>query len=126
MTPARRANLRRLLAPRHIVFAGGDSAVFAAGQCAAGDFKGEIWGLNPQPGRFGAIPSYTSVAELPEAPDAVFLAVPRQGVPSVIKELREKGAGGIVCYSAGFGELGDDGVHLEQELIDACCDRALA
>ena len=34
MTPARRANLRRLLAPRHIVFAGGDSAVFAAGQCA--------------------------------------------------------------------------------------------
>ena len=96
MTPARRANLRRLLAPRHIVFAGGDSAVFAAGQCAAGDFTGEIWGPNPQPGRFGAIPSYTSVAELPEAPDAVFLAVPRQGVPAVIKELREKGAGGIV------------------------------
>ena len=126
MTSARRANLRRLLAPRHIVFAGGDSAVFAAGQCAAGDFKGEIWGLNPQPGRFGAIPSYTSVAELPEAPDAVFLAVPRQGVPAVIKELREKGAGGIVCYSAGFGELGDDGVHLEQELIDACGDLALA
>ena len=97
---------------------------FAAGQCAAGDFKGEIWGLNPHRAA-GAIPSYISVAELPEPPDAV-LAVPRQGVPAVIKELREKGAGGIVCYSAGFGELGDDGVSLERELIDACGDMALA
>ena len=126
MTPARRANLQRLLAPRHIAFVGGDSAVFAAGQCAAGHFKGEIWGLNPRPGRFGAIPSYTTVAALPEAPDAVFLAVPRQEVPAVVTELREKGAGGIVCYSAGFGELGDGGADLERELITACGDMALA
>ncbi len=126
MNPAQRTNLQRLLAPRHIVFIGGDSAVFAAGQCAAGHFGGEIWGLNPQPKRFGAIPSYTSVKALPEAPDAVFLAVPRQGVPAVITELREKGAGGIVCYSAGFGELGNDGADLERELITACGDMALA
>jgi|TARA_B100000315_G_scaffold213739_1_gene211842 acyl-CoA synthetase (NDP forming) len=126
VTPTRRTNLQRLLAPRHIAFVGGDSAVFAARQCAAGHFKGEIWGLNPQPNRFGAIPSYTSVEALPEAPDAVFLAVPRQGVPGVVCELREKGAGGIVCYSAGFGELGDDGVDLERELVTACGEMALA
>jgi len=126
VTPTRRTNLRRLLAPRHIAFVGGDSAVFAARQCAAGHFQGEIWGLNPQPDRFCSIPSYTSVEALPEAPDAVFLAVPRQGVPAVVTELREKGAGGIVCYSAGFGELGDDGADLERKLISACGDMALA
>ena len=126
MNAAQRDNLRRLLSPRHVVFIGGESAVFAAGQCAAGNFRGEIWGLNPQPKRFGTIPSYTSVEALPEPPDAVFLAVPRQGVPAVVAELREKGAGGIVCYSAGFGELGDDGADLERELITACGDMALA
>ena len=125
MNAAQRDNLRRLLSPRHVVFIGGESAVFAAGQCAAGNFRGEIWGLNPQPKRFGTIPSYTSVEALPEPPDAVFLAVPRQGVPAVVAELREKGAGGIVCYSAGFGELGDDGADLERELITACGDMAL-
>lgn len=90
MNAAQRDNLRRLLSPRHVVFIGGESAVFAAGQCAAGNFRGEIWGLNPQPKRFGTIPSYTSVEALPEPPDAVFLAVPRQGVPAVVAELREK------------------------------------
>ncbi len=126
MTPARRANLDRLLSPRHIAFIGGDAAVFAAQQCAAGDFTGDIWGINPHPDRFGDLPCYTSVEELPQAPDAVFLAVPRQGVPAVVTELRNVGAGGIVCYTAGFRELGGDGAELECDLIKACGDMALA
>jgi len=92
-------NLRRLLTPRHIAFIGGESAVFAAQQCQSGGFKGEIWGVNPKPGRFDSLPCYLSVSDLPEGPDATFLAVPRKAVPRVLTELREKGSGGIVCYS---------------------------
>ena len=126
MNQEQRDNLHRLLAPRHIAFVGGDSAVFAAQQCAAGHFNGEIWGLNPKSGRFGNLPCFASVADLPEAPDAVFLAVPRQSVPPVVAELRDRGAGGIVCYSAGFAELGPEGANLEKALIDACGNMALA
>ncbi|MEK9742481.1 MAG: acetate--CoA ligase family protein [Gammaproteobacteria bacterium] len=126
MNPAQKKNLQRLLAPRHIAFIGGDSAVFAAEQCAAGHFQGAIWGVNPKKDRFKSLPCFSSVAELPEAPDAVFLAVPRQAVPEVLDALRERGAGGIVCYSAGFGELGSEGLALEDALIRACGDMALA
>ena len=80
MTPEQRANLNRLLAPRHIAFIGGDAAVSAAQQCATSGFAGEIWGVNPKPGRFGEIPSFTSVEYLPQEPETIFLAVPRHGV----------------------------------------------
>ncbi len=126
MNPEQKKNLQRLLTPRHIAFVGGDSAVFAAQQCAAGHFAGEIWGVNPKEERFGNLPCFPSVADLPAAPDAVFLAVPRLAVPPVVDALREQGAGGIVCYSAGFGELGSEGLALEQDLIRACGDMALA
>ena len=126
MNRNQKENLRRLLTPRHIAFIGGESAVFAAQQCQSGGFKGEIWGVNPKPGRFDSLPCYPSVSDLPEGPDATFLAVPRKAVPRVLTELREKGSGGIVCYSAGFGELGSDGEQLEKSLIAACGDMALA
>ena len=126
MTPEQRANLDRLLAPRHIAFIGGDAAVSAAQQCATSGFAGEIWGVNPKPGRFGEIPSFANVEHLPQAPDAVFLAVPRHGVSEVLAQLRNAGAGGIVCYTAGFKELGGQGADLERDLIAACGEMALA
>ena len=78
------------------------------------------------PGGFGEIPSFASVEYLPQAPDAVFLAVPRHGVSEVLAELRDAGAGGIVCYTAGFNELGGQGADLERDLIAACGEMALA
>ncbi len=125
MTPAQTASLQRLLAPRHIAFIGGDEALFAARQCLAGGFSGQIWGVNPKRDRFDGRPCFATVAELPEAPDAVFLAVPATAVTDVVRQLNQRGAGGVVCYSAGFRELGTEGAALEQALVEAAGDLAL-
>ncbi len=119
-------NLARLLAPRQVAFIGGDEALFASRQCAESGFTGNIWGVNPRRKHFGDSPCFASVADLPAAPDAVFLAVPRQVVPDVVEQLDVIGAGGIVCYTAGFGELGGEGLALEQALVEASGDMALA
>ena len=67
-----RQNLQRLLKPRHIAFIGGRDAAFAARQCAH-NFDGPVWGVNPKREKLGGLHCYASVADLPEAPDAVFL-----------------------------------------------------
>ncbi len=121
---ASRNNIQRLLAPRHIAFIGGNDADFAARQCAR-FFDGPVWGVNPGRETLGDQPCYASVADLPEAPDAVFLAVPRKIAMQTVAELRETGAGGIVCYTAGFGELGAEGASSEKELVAAAGDLAL-
>ena len=125
MTPGQKKNLQRLLAPRHIAFIGGSEALYASRQCAAGGFSGQIWGVNPKRRKLDAHPCFASVDDLPEAPDAAFIAVPGPVVPTVVSQLRQRGAGGVVCYSAGFGELGVDGEALEQKLIEVSGDLAL-
>ncbi len=125
MTPNQKENLQRLLAPRHIAFVGGNEALYASRQCAAGGFNGQIWGVNPKRHQLDEHPCFASVDDLPEAPDAAFVAVPAPVVPTVVDQLRKRGAGGVVCYSAGFGELGADGEALEQKLIEVSGDLAL-
>ncbi len=125
MTPQQKTNLQRLLRPRHIAFVGGDDAASAANQCVNGGFDGQIWGVNPKRSTLGQHPCFASVEDLPEPPDATFLAVPRRQAPEVVGQLAQTGAGGVVCYTAGFRELGDEGARLEQQLIDAALDLAL-
>ncbi len=119
-----RENLRRLLSPRHIAFVGGDDAGFSARQCAA-LFDGPVWGVNPNRQNLGGAPCYATVEDLPQAPDAVFLATPRSAATDTVSRLNRIGAGGVACFTAGYRELGEAGRRAEAELVDAAGDMAL-
>ena len=117
-------NLRRFLSPRHIAFIGGRDAEFSARQCAA-QFDGPVWGVNPNREQLGGVPCYRRVEDLPEAPDAVFLATPRAAATDTVRKLSQLGAGGVACFTAGYGELGAAGQRAEAELIEAAGSMAL-
>ena len=121
----RAENLRRLLAPSSVAFIGGNDAAIAAEQCAKMGFAGPIWGVNPRRETLGGQPCVPRLAELPGVPDAVFLAVPRQAAIETVAELRRMGCGGVVCFTAGFGELGAAGAALERDLVAAAGEMAL-
>ncbi|WP_371225393.1 acetate--CoA ligase family protein [Roseovarius sp. 2305UL8-3] len=116
MTPAKRQNFERLLTPRHIAFVGGADAAVAIGEARRAGFGGQMWVVNPKRDQIGGIACLPDLAALPEPPDAVFLAIPAPHVPDAIATLRDMGAGGIVCYSAGFSEAHEDGAALEAQL----------
>ncbi len=125
MTPRQRANLDRLLKPRHIAFVGGRDAAIAIGEAHRIGFPGAIWPINPKRPEMAGHPCFASIADLPEAPDAVFLAVPVAQAIDTIGQLNARGAGGIVCYTAGFAEAGADGQQAERDLIAAAGEMAL-
>lgn len=125
MTPKQRKNLLRLLTPRHVVVIGGRDAETAAGECARIGFTGQVWPVNPKRREVGGHKCFASVEDLPEAPDAVFLAVPRGAAVDLVARLSRIGAGGVVCYTAGFAETGDGGAAAEAALIEAAGDMAL-
>ena len=120
----RRQNLKRLLAPNHIAFIGGSDADYSARQCAL-RFAGSVWGVNPRRTEMGGEPCFPTVKDLPEAPDAVFLATPRSATMEVIADLRDMGAGGVVCFTAGYGETGAEGKLAEKKLVEQAGDLAL-
>jgi acetate---CoA ligase (ADP-forming) len=77
----------------------------AAGNVAVG-YPGVIWRVHPTKPSTATTTYYRSVAELPEAPDAAFIAVPNHEAPGVAGALAARGAGGFVCFTAGFSETG--------------------
>ena len=117
-------NLRRLLSPKHIAFIGGSDADFSARQCAQ-QFDGPVWGVNPNRETLGGVPCYSKVEDLPQAPDAVFLATPRAAAAETVTQLSQMGAGGVACFTAGYGELGAVGQRAEAELVAAAGTLAL-
>ena len=125
MTSLRHQNLSRLLSPRHIAFIGGRDAEVAINEAKRIGFTGQIWPVNPKRETLGGYPCFASVADLPEAPDASFLAVPAPAAITTVAQLAARGAGGIVCYTAGFREAGAEGQVLEAALIEAAGDLAL-
>jgi len=125
MTPAQRNNLFRLLRPRHIAFIGGSDAETALRSCQRIGYEGTIWTVSHKRETLGNIPCYASVEALPEVPDAVFLAIPAEPALDTVKWLASHDAGGIVCYTAGFGADGKEGGASDKPLIDAAGDMAL-
>lgn len=125
MTPKRRQNLERLLRPRHVAVIGGRDAETVAAECKRIGFTGPFWPVNPKRTHIGGHPCFASLDDLPEAPDAVFLAVPKEAAIEALQKLNAMGAGGVVCYTAGFGETGTEGADAEARLVAAAGDLAL-
>ncbi|MFT4725594.1 MAG: acyl-CoA synthetase (NDP forming) [Granulosicoccus sp.] len=125
MNQTQRANLHRLFNPRHIAFVGGQDAAIAIGEAKRIGFTGDYWPVNHKRETLAGFACYSSVEQLPEPPDAVFLATPARSAIDILQSLKNMGAGGVVCYSAGFGEAGDAGREAEQQLIEAAGDLAL-
>jgi acetyl-CoA synthetase len=48
-----------------------------------------------------------SLEDLPEAVDAVVVAIPAAGVPAVLESARARGCGSAVVFAAGFAEAGE-------------------
>ena len=119
MTPEQRLNLKRLLKPRHVAVIGGRDAITVAKECARSGYDGPFWPVNPKRDKIGGHPCYASVDDLPEPPDACFVAVPIAASIDSLAKLNAMGAGGAVVYTAGFGEVGAEGAQHEAALIKA-------
>ncbi len=125
MTPAQKVNFERLIKPKHIAFVGGVDAEIAIGEAKRAGFKGLIWPVNPRREQLGGHKCFQTLEDLPSAPDAVYLAIPRNHALNAVKDLAKLGAGGIVCYTAGFGEADPEGREAENLLAEYAGDMAL-
>lgn len=70
--------------------------------------------------------SYTSVKMIPKAVDVAVIAIRADVVPSVLEECAEKGIKHVVLISAGFKEMGGDGVALEEKIADIARKHGIA
>jgi len=110
--------LQRLLAPRSVALVGGTWADAALAASQVIGYTGQVWRVHPTRASSAAQHFFRSVDELPAAPDAAFLAAPNREVPAIAAALARRGAGGFVCFAAGFSETAtEEGRRLTGELL---------
>jgi acyl-CoA synthetase (NDP forming) len=116
--------LARTFAPRSIAVVGVSTnpasfgSITYANIAGPGRFAGPVYMVNAKYERIGEQPCYPSIAALPETPDCVFVAVPRDAVEAVVAECAQRGVGGVVLFSSGFGETGlPERVEQQQRLL---------
>ena len=110
-------DLDRLLRPRTVAVIGGDPAERAIIQSDRLGFEGEIWPVHPTRSTMAGRRAYSSLDDLPGAPDSAFVAVNRRLTVEVVRQLAGMGCGGAVLYASGFAEAGEEGAEIQERLV---------
>ncbi|PID87115.1 MAG: acetyl CoA synthetase subunit alpha, partial [Chloroflexi bacterium] len=80
-------------------------------------FGGAIFPVNPKRKNVLGIKAYPNVSQIPDEVDLAVIVTPAPTVPSIIKDCVEKGVKGAIVISAGFKEIGSEGVELERQIM---------
>lgn len=120
-----RAPLDRLLRPRSIAVVGGREAEKVANECRRIGFDGPIYPVNRRRETMAGEVCFACLEDLPNPPDAAFVAIPAEPAVEAVGVLARMGAGGAVVYASGFAEIGPLGMARQEKLVSAAGDMAL-
>ena len=79
-------------------------------------YQGVLYPVNPNAKSISSIKAYPSLSEIPDEIDLVVIVVPTKAVNSVLIDAGNKGVKGVVVITAGFKEIGGEGIELEAQL----------
>jgi len=115
------AKLERIFYPRGVAVVGasnreGNFGRFFLDSFIQLGFK-KLYVVHPTEKEVLGIKAYPRVMEISDEVDLAVVVSPVETVPQVVAECTEKGVKGVVIFTAGFAEKGDEGRRLEQEMV---------
>ena len=81
-------------------------------------YKGPIYPINPKADVVRDIKAYGSILDVPGEVDLVHIIIPNKYTPMAIEDCGKKGVKAIIINSAGFKEIGGEGVELEKLVVE--------
>ncbi len=114
-------DFQALLAPRSLALVGASGDISKWGGSAFksvldGGFTGKLFAVNPKGGDVFGEQAYTSMEDLPEAPDLALLAVGGNHVAPMLEACGRRGVKAAIAIAAGFSETGESGAEAEREI----------
>jgi acyl-CoA synthetase (NDP forming) len=80
-------------------------------------FDGIVYPVGPSGGFIQTHRIYRSISDIPDQIDLAVILTPAHTVPNVMEECGQKGVHSAIIETAGFREYGEQGLHLEQQII---------
>lgn len=115
--------LNHFFAPKSVAIIGATDRPDSVGQrlminMLEAGFAGHLYPINPKRETLMDLPCYPGLEAVPDMVELAVIATPARSVPEVMHQCGEKGVRSVVIISAGFAELGDEGMWLQQQVLD--------
>ncbi len=117
-----RASLQPFFEPASVAVIGASSRRGSIGgelfrNILAADFKGSAYPVNRKGDAVAGVHGYAGVGEIPDPVDLAVICLPGERVIDAAREALVAGVRALVVISAGFAEIGADGVARQEELL---------
>ncbi len=123
--------LKTIFSPRSVAVIGASAKPQSLGRAVFANllfagYDGCVYPVNAKAKNVLGVRAYPSVMDVPDEVDLAVVLVPAGFVPQVLKDAGRKGCKGAIVISAGFREIGGNGVELERELQAVACEYGMA
>jgi acetyltransferase len=117
-----RRSLDAIFTPRNVAVIGATETAGSVGRTLlwnliASPFGGTVFPVNPKRSSVLGIKAYPTIAAVPEKVDLAVIVTPSPTVPQIVGQCADAGVKGAIVISAGFRELGAEGLALEQRVL---------
>jgi acetyltransferase len=112
-----------LFKPRGVAVVGASANPYSIGHIVIKNlstygYKGPIFPINPKGGHIRSFKAFKSVLDVPDVIDLVNISVKHSLVPAVLEECGKKGVKFAIVHTAGFKEVGEEGIQREREMVE--------
>jgi acetyl coenzyme A synthetase (ADP forming)-like protein len=87
-----------------------------------GGFTGTLYPVNPKARSVACVRAYPTLIDIPDDVDLAMIILPPHLALKATADAIDKGVKGIVIVSAGFREVGGEGLEIENKIVALCKD----
>lgn len=114
---------KQLISPKSIVVVGGSNEIKKPGgkvlkNLIDGDFKGQLYVVNPKLDEVQGVKSYKDVRDLPNVELAIIAIAAKYTLQTVEILAKTKNTKAFIILSAGFGEESKEGAEIERKIVE--------
>jgi len=114
--------LDALFKPRSIAIIGASQKELSIGNVIIKNlvnygYTGSIYPINPKMSEIRGLKAYPTIFDVEDEIDLAHVIIPAKFVPQTIEDCGKKGIRAVIINSAGFSEMGEEGIALQKEFL---------
>jgi len=118
-------NLDAIFSPQSVAVVGASTTPGKVGHdifanILKGGYRGILYPVNPNAKSVLSVRAYPNILDIPDDVDLAIIILPPRVALKAIKEAIKKGVKGVVIVSAGFREVGGEGLEIENQIVAIC------
>jgi acetyl coenzyme A synthetase (ADP forming)-like protein len=118
-------NLDAIFSPESVAIVGASNTPGKVGHdifanILRGGYTGTLYPVNPKARSILSVKAYPTISEIPDPVDLAIIILPPEASLAAVEESVRKGIKGIVIVSAGFREVGGEGLEIENRIVSIC------